>query len=372
MPSIFQKHVGAWRAAPIVLGLAATSCGLPTGTSTASGGFGNLSCSLPAAFIADGGPGKDGIPALTNPVLVPISHAGASYLRPDDRVIGIELDGQRIAVPLNIGWWHEIVNLNGVAAKLAVTHCPLTGSSLVFDRTAADGAEFGVSGLLYLNNLMMYDRASPESLWPQMIRGARCGRRDGVQLPLVQSIEMRWDGWRTLHPDGLVVSSATGHARNYQSYPYGDYASLDNTQLLAPIPQLDVRRPPKERVLGIIAPSGATLALPFGRLRTAGESTGGVAAISVQVGGTRAVVLWDNQRESAAAFRPELDGAPVTLRVVAGRIVDAETNSEWAVTGVSVTGPRLGQRLAPAAESFVAYWFAWSAFYPESSVWSAP
>ena len=44
------------------------------------------------------------------------------------------------------------------ALGLAVTYCPLTGSSMVFRREVVNGVEFGVSGLLFKNNLVMYDR----------------------------------------------------------------------------------------------------------------------------------------------------------------------------------------------------------------------
>ncbi len=139
----------------------------------------SLNCSIPASQIFDGGPGKDGIPALTNPRLVGAGEPGTEYLRDDDRVIGVLLEGQPVAVPHNIGWWHEIVNFNLGDQRLAVTYCPLTGSSLAFDRAPIGGAELGVSGLLFQNNLIMYDRSSRESLWPQMLRGARCGPHAG-------------------------------------------------------------------------------------------------------------------------------------------------------------------------------------------------
>ncbi|MGH7449405.1 MAG: DUF3179 domain-containing (seleno)protein [Longimicrobiales bacterium] len=49
-------------------------------------------------------------------------------------------------VALNIGWLHEIVNLDLDGMRVAVTHCPLTGSSLAFDRSAIDGGTFAVHG----------------------------------------------------------------------------------------------------------------------------------------------------------------------------------------------------------------------------------
>ena len=50
-------------------------------------------CSIPQELIISGGVGRDGIPALRNPSLVPSYHAEATYIGEADRVIGIEADG---------------------------------------------------------------------------------------------------------------------------------------------------------------------------------------------------------------------------------------------------------------------------------------
>lgn len=349
---------GLWLAALMVSLGCSTSSVLPAGVRRES-------CSIPAELIFDGGPGKDGIPALTNPPLVQAAGAGLEYLRDVDRVVGLVLDTQAIAVPLNILWWHEIVNLDLPGHQLAVTHCPLTGSSLVFDRASAGGAEFGVSGLLFMNNLLMYDRRSGESLWPQMIRGARCGPRSGSSLTTVPAIEMQWLGWRTLHPGTKVVSSSTGHARDYRLYPYGTYDVVDNPSVLFPMPRRDARRPPKERVLGIPSGSDAGIAFPFGVL----DANGDLAAVPVDASGP-AVVFWDGRSQAAMAFRPVARSRVLTFEVVQNQIVDRETRSVWRVDGVASAGELAGERLPPIAEAFVAYWFAWSNFYPAASLWT--
>jgi len=327
-----------------------------------------LECTIPMELIADGGPGKDGIPALTNPRLVDPVDPTASYLLDHDRVIGLVVDGQAIAVPLNIGWWHEIVNLNIAEHRLAVTHCPLTGSSLVFDRGAAANATFGVSGLLYMNNLIMYDRATGESsLWPQMLRGARCGVAADQNLTSFPSVEMTWAGWRALQPNTKVVSSETGHLREYRAYPYGSYDQPENGSLLFPMPSVDGRRPPKERVLGIPRDPDGGIALPYGEL----EKRGAVAAVEVTGGATRQVVFWDGASQLAAAFVASTGAEGLSFRVADGQIVDAETGSVWRGDGLSTAGPLAGTQLEPVAQAFVAYWFAWAAFYPEAALWTA-
>jgi len=66
------------------------------------------------------------------------------------RVIGLVVDGEALAVPHSVLWSHGVVNVDDWADhSSAVTYCPLTGSSLAFDRSTVGGVEFGVSGLLF-------------------------------------------------------------------------------------------------------------------------------------------------------------------------------------------------------------------------------
>lgn len=339
-----------------IAGVAVAACGAE---GPATFGSPDLSCSIATSEIFQGQV-RDAIPALLDPATSPPGGAAAAFLRDSDRVIGLHVDGAPLAIPLNILWHHEIVNLTVAGRDLAVTHCPLTGSSLAFDRAAADGAEFGVSGLLYRNNLLMYDRAADQSLWPQMVRGARCGSRDGTALAMVPIVEMRWDAWRALHPTTRVVGADTGWDRDYTVYPYGDYDRIDNPQLLYPMGSIDPARPPKERVLGIPDGSGG-VAYPFGRLAEAG------ARVAVQTGDR--VVFWDGDAQAAAAFLARAAGQTLTFGAEADAIVDAETGSEWSVDGRAVAGPLAGTALEPVAEAYVAYWFAWAAFQPDAVLW---
>ncbi len=340
----------------------------PGGQSINNTPLSEVECSIPRSLIFDGGPGKDGIPALNNPRLVSPGDRGTEYLQGQDRVIGLVVEGQPVAVPLRIGWWHEIVNLDVGGSHVAVTHCPLTGSSLVFDRRGVHNNTFGVSGLLFMNNLIMYDRSTEESLWPQLSRGARCGASRGTNLAMVPAIEMTWAGWQSLYPGTRVISSETDIPRNYAQYPYGDYERPDNPELLFPMPGgIDRRRPPKERVLVIPAGDSAGIAFPFGALQELGD----LAAVNIAVGDQPIVVFWDGARGAAAAFAATSDGAKQTFRVENGQIVDNETGSSWRVDGLATSGPLSGTRLDPVAEAFVVYWFAWPAFYPASQLWTA-
>ena len=239
-PGFSQSRIGL--VAVFVVAFSVMACGGGDGTSPALPGDDGPTtietfCSIPEAEIVSGGVARGGIPALLNPPFVAPEDPAADYLLESDRVIGLEIGGVFLAVPHNILWHHEIMNLDDFGVTLAITYCPLTGSSMVFDRTGVSGRTFGVSGLIYKNNLIMFDRrqdGGQESWFPQFLRGAKCGPQDGNELLMYPSIEMRWDAWRELHPTTTVVSGNLNAGRDYTFYPYGNYEDLNNGMTLFP------------------------------------------------------------------------------------------------------------------------------------------
>lgn len=352
----------------LVLG-AAVACS--DGAGPGGLGSGLESCDLDERFIADGGVGRNGIPSLTDPPMLSAQNTGAfSYLRPDDRVVGFVVDGQAYAVPHNILWWHEIVNLNVKGRELAVTLCPLTGTSLGFDRSSIGGDELGVSGLLFKANLIMFNRGQAESLWPQMLGEARCGAEVGKVVERYPVVELTWAAWKALHPNTLAVTEDTGHRRDYQVYPYGDYESPQNSSFLGfPVPRLDPRLPPKERVIGVPPAAGQkAIAFPFGSLS---GTNGPFAVVEFAWQGEPAVVLWSDDGQGGMVYRPRTTGGKtVALTVANGTITDVGTGSAWSVDGRAVSGPMVGARLVPIESAYTAFWGAWSGFFPETDLWS--
>ena len=111
-------------------------------------------CVLDDMFVP-GGASRADIVALLDPTLVGPLDASVGFLTRNSRVIGFEVNGQYVAVPHNILWRHEIVNLDVAGLPLAVTYSPLSGSSMVFDRRSIGGAAIGVSDQVLYNNLVM-------------------------------------------------------------------------------------------------------------------------------------------------------------------------------------------------------------------------
>ena len=133
---------------------------------------------------------------MTNPSASPV--AEASFLEPGSRVVGLTVDGVSRAYPINVLNWHELINDHLGHTELAITYCSLCDSVTVFDRRL-DGQvfEFGVSGMVYLSNMLFFDRTD-QALWSQMTSTAISGPHAGRTLRRIDGWEMTTFGaWRS-------------------------------------------------------------------------------------------------------------------------------------------------------------------------------
>jgi len=285
-------------------------------------GFDLSNSTLPVEEILHGGPPRDGIPALSDPKL--IVAAEADYLKPDDRIVGIVLKGEARAYPIAILNWHEIVNDEIGGHRFAVTYCPLCGTAVVFDATI-DGrpTDFGVSGLLYNSDVLLYDRET-ESLWSQILSQSIAGERVGKKLTPLPISHTSWRDWREKHPDTLVLSDDTGHFRDYQRDPYAGYEQSRYTYFAVNNEAPDNYHP-KEIVLGL-GIDGVYKAYPFIELDKQGKTR-----FSDSVNGTRFDFEWDSNNRN------------ITITDSDGKLV------------AGIQG----------------FWFAWFAFHPDTEVFKA-
>jgi hypothetical protein len=292
--------------------------------------------------MMSGGPGKDGIPSIDQPKFWDAAAAN-DYLDHGDIVFGLVENGVARAYPQRILVWHEIVNDTLGNLDLAVTYCPLTGTAIAFER---GDTEFGVSGRLVNSNLVMYDRAT-DTWFPQVLAIGVQGPHTGSALVERPMVWTTWQRWREAHPGTEVLSTETGFARNYNRDPYGAYNPrsgyyASDSGTMFPLMNEDQRFPPKSVVLGART-AGAAVAIPLDDLRSAGR-------LEVVNGDEVFTALHDPALDTGYMFRGHSDA-------------QAAVNG-FGPGGVSWSG---GEALEPV-NSFEAMWFAWAAFYPETTV----
>jgi hypothetical protein len=284
-------------------------------------GFDLRDALVPQQAIERGGPPKDGIPAIDRPRFVPAASAG---LANGDRVLGIHHNGVARAYPVLILNWHEVVNDRIAGDPIAVTYCPLCGTGMAFDgRVAGRELQFGVSGLLYNSDVLLYDRGT-DSLWSQIMSRAVTGPLKGTRLVPVPLAHTSWADWRRRHPSTQVLSADTGHQRDYTRDPYDGYDKVP--RLMFDVQHRDERFPLKEWVLGVTVGDTAK-AYPFSVLE---QRVGADGRLSDTVGGQPIDIRFDRAHHTAQAFDSQ------------------------------------GRQLP----SVMAFWFAWVAFHPQTAVLS--
>lgn len=329
-------------------------------------------CTISLDLFHDGGAERTTIPSLTNPVLARRGTPDIAYLTTSDRVIGFTFNGQPVAIPHKFLWHHEVVNMEIPGEAITVTYSPLTGSSAVYDRTAAGLPAFKISNYVLNSGLVMEDAGG--SLRPQMSTVATCGPADGTSLPQIEFAEMTLGAWINLNLDTWVASSATNLDILYTLFPYGSsYRDPGNSTLIYPLTGgVDPRRPPKELVLGVRSGAGG-IAFPLVQLdQLRGAINVFVSAANAEVDGTPITAFWNAAAQGARAYRAEIDGQRLHFEVMNGQRVDQETGSVWNFSGQAVAGPLDGRELDPIEDTITAYWFAWAAYQPETELWSPP
>ena len=258
------------------------------------------------------------IPAADNP---PVTSAqDATWLKDEDVVFGIEVNGEYRAYPRRIMEVREMVNDTLGGRHLGIPYCTLCGAAQAYFTDALpEGIERPVlrtSGLLIRSNKVMYD-INTFSVFDTFKGNAVTGplAEKNVQLKQASVVTTDWGTWKKAHPETtvLVERLALGRDPDFRN-------TRDANGPIFPVGDVDPRLPVHEDIIGVITASGKPVA--FQRSK---------AFVALQKG-------------DAIAFEN------VRLKLDAGgiRAVDAD-------------GSDLG--------SHQAFWFAWSQFYPGTALW---
>ena len=319
--------------------------------------------------VIDGGPGKDGIPSVDDPKFAPA--ATTNYVQDDRLVVGIRVGNVVRAYPHQVLDWHEIVNDVVAGEPIALTYCPLTGTGIAWEREIGGKVtEFGVSGLLFRNNLIPYDRYSGSN-WSQMQQRSVNGLRTGLSVQTIPVVETTWSTWQAMYPESDVLTRKTGFQRRYESFTYGRSYLTDDNYIIFPIRNSSRRLSNKERVHGIL-PDGPTDEALSPRVYVISRFGTGVNMIEDELGGRDYIVVGSSDKNFAVAFERKLvDGSRPSFTPVQNAlpvILRDDEGNHWDVFGKAVEGPRKGESLTPA-RSYTGYWFGWSDFFPNVQIY---
>ncbi|MHA2096840.1 MAG: DUF3179 domain-containing protein [Candidatus Hodarchaeales archaeon] len=341
-------------------------------------------CLIPCDQIVSGGPPKDGIPSIDEPIFLSVqdfeSDFSDSYLD-QLSVLGVVINGVSRAYPRDILNWHEIVNDEFDDKHVCVTFCPLTGTGILYDTSSLGNSTLGTSGRLYENNLVFYDRES-DSLWSQMLGISIKGDEIGQILPKQPIVESSWNAWKALHPDTKVLSRLSYPSRGFSYYDRVAYPGYRERSEIWFRTAYSPTKPPynlyHEKDLTVVLEIDNTTRLfPFVELAKNPIHNDLLANQSI-------LVLFDETSELAIVYNSTnpnsqnnseaLHFEPVTTNLpqsltLGFPVYQDQTDTVWNYLGTAIDGPFAGSKLEQLP-SYNAFWFAATALYPDAEIFS--
>jgi hypothetical protein len=286
-------------------------------------------------IVASGMP-RDGMKAMVQPEAITVDEVDArnqegrgKFLLDGDRVVGVAVNRQARAYPLRTMRWHEVVNDTLGGVPIVVSYNGLSDAVMAAERgVAGEELIFGVSGLLFNSNLLMYERRgdpTASSLWSQLQARAIAGPAAGAALTLLPAALTSWGEWKARHPASDVLAPLEHLKRAYKRDPYHSYFGSDLLRFpVDPLP------PPsdlalKERVVALrVDDRDAVFAL---------------SRIATATGADR------------GAWETRVDGLSIRIRFDLNR-------------GTALVDSLDPERALTATRQ--AFWFAWYASHPET------
>ncbi len=307
--------------------------------------------------IVWGGVRRDGIPPLNRPKM--IKAAEATYLKDDNIVFGVEINGDARAYPKRILAWHEMVKDNIGGRELNGVYCTLCGAMILYDaKFKGVHYELGTSGFLYRSNKLMYDHAT-RSLWSTLtgspVLGELVGK--GIVLEPLYVVTTTWAEWKRRHPHTTVLALHTGFLRNYdEGVAYQDYFATD--RLMFAVPKTDTRLANKAEVLALKNNSE--------QLAIASAFLNKQPVFQTKLGDQRLLVLTDGTGANRVyQLGPDGSGGPefVSWDSNKSRALD-KAGRVWQVTESHLQ--REPGQIIKRYPAHRAFWFGWVAAYPDT------
>ena len=275
------------------------------------------------------------------PTTLAMASAARNKVASDRLVVGIEINGDARAYPLQfIGYHHQVRDTVG-GQEVLVSYCTVCRTGRVFTPVVEGQVErFRLVGMDQFN--AMFEDETTGSWWRQANGEAIAGSRKGTTLPEIPSVQVTLKRWLSLHPASLVMQGDSTFTGDYAK----DYAYERGTsrKQLTGTDTLSWRD--KSWVVGISL-NEKSKAYDWNRLRRE-------RSVNDEVGGVPIVLVLASDNESFFAFqRPD---AATRFALRGDSLVSGV--SAYDLSGHGPTG-RLKQLVASQE-----FWHSWRSFQP--------
>lgn len=281
------------------------------------------------------------------PNVVRLVAASENIIAPDRLVVGVEINGEARAYPLQIIGYHHHLRDSVAGQEVLVTYCTVCRTGRVFTPVVnGELQRFRLVGMDRFN--AMLEDVETGSWWRQANGEAVVGPRKGAMMAEVPSRQVTLKRWLALHPNTLVLQPDSSFTSEYAK----DYAYERGTSRKQLTGTDTSSWGEKSWVVGITV-NGKSRAYDWNHL----ERT---TVINDVLGGKPIVLAL--AADSLSFFAFERPDSTTTFRVVNDSLVTGGALDErrYAFNGRSAAGA-----LVPLVAS-QEFWHSWRTFQPST------
>jgi hypothetical protein len=281
------------------------------------------------------------------PTVLLMADSTANKVGLDKLVLGIEMNGQAKAYPIQyIGYHHQVRDTLG-GEPVMVTYCTVCRTGRVFSpKVNGKPEDFRLVGMDHFN--AMFEDATTKTWWRQVTGEAVAGPLKGAQLPELHATQTSLREWFALYPNSLVMQADSTFSEEYgymDSYDFGpERGKLTRTDTLS--------WQEKSWVVGL-AIGNASKAFDWNRLKQE-------RVINDQVGEQPVVIALADDGKSFFAFeRPD---AAAIFSLKNDTLFNGEKS--WNLLGKATEPAEQDLKKITAYQEF---WHSWMTFHPHTT-----
>jgi len=272
-------------------------------------------------------------------------------------VIGVVIDGQAKAYPIQlIGYHHQVIDTVG-KTPVMVTYCTVCRTGRIFSPMVNGKQEsFRLVGMDHFN--AVFEDATTKSWWQQATGISITGPLKGYALKEFPSSQMTLDTWLRQNPNSLVMKPDTLFMDRY--FKLEDY---DKGTMHSDLVRRDNGSWQHNSWVVGVANSYSSKAYDWNDLLQRRIIQDSVDEMPI-------LLTIENDSASFHVYDRRIDDTPLSFRISDNKelLVDENTHSSWNMDGLCVDGSLKGKKLL-AVQSYNEFWHSWQTFHKNAKIY---
>lgn len=269
-------------------------------------------------------------------------------------VIGVSLNGESKAYPIEIIGYHHQVRDSIGGQMVMITYCTVCRTGRAYSPLVDGQPEtFRLVGMDHFN--AMFEDSRTKSWWRQVNGEAIEGPLKGKTLSEIPSEQMTLEVWLRSHPDSFILQPDSSFMAQYKELEYYDEGKTEGS--LERHDSLSWKD--KSWVIGVSLGT-YDKAYDWNDLKR-------LHVINDEVGNKPIVVVLENDGASFHVWSRVV--GTDTLHFIyddsTKSMFDKKSNSNWDLSGLYKDGSMKGAKLN-SVQAYQEYWHSWNTFHPQT------